>query len=62
MTVEGRRIMAVRPDGDESEDESDGADVVGAEGERIKAEKDAMRMKSILDSRKPSEKEVDDHN
>ena len=54
--------MAVSPEGDESEDESDGVEVVGAEGERIKAERDAKRMKSILDPRKPNEKDVEDHN
>ena len=51
-----------KPEGDESEDESDGVEVVGAEGERIKTERDAKRMKSILDPRKPSAKDVEDHN
>ena len=36
--------------------------MVGAEGERIKSEKDVERLKSILNPRKPSEKEVEDHN
>ena len=56
--------MAVRPEGSESESEDDdkGADAAGAIGERIKAEKDADRVKSITDPRKPTEKEVEDHN
>ena len=66
MTDEGRRIMAIRPEGNESESESEDERsetvVVGAEGERIKAEKDVERLKSILDPRKPIEKEVEDHN
>ena len=36
--------------------------MAGSEGEKIKAEKEAEVMKTILDPLKPTEKEVEDHN
>ncbi len=58
-----REVMAVRPEGAEGESEDDGedAEVAGAEGERIRAEKETERTKSITDPRKPTEKEFEDH-
>ena len=56
--------MAIRPKNGESdsEDDDESAVVVGAEGERIRAEKEAEVMKTILDPLKPTEKEVESHN
>jgi hypothetical protein len=50
--------MAIRPEKGESdsEDDDESAVVVGAEGERIRAEKEAEVMKTILDPLKPTEK------
>ena len=56
--------MAVRPEKGESdsEDGDDGAGMAGAEGEKIKAEKEAEVMKTLLDPLKPTEQAVEDHN
>ena len=55
--------MAVSPESESDiEDEGSGAEMVGAEGERIKAEKEPEFAKRILAPLKPTEKEVEDHN
>ena len=55
--------MAVRPESEESESEEEEGEVPGAEGERIRPEKDKSEvMRQIKDPLKPTEDEVDKHN
>ena len=46
----------------ESEDDEDGVEIAGAEGERIRAERDAERVRNVTDPRKPTEREIESHN
>ena len=55
---------AVRPEEveSESEDDEDGVEIAGAEGERIRAERDAERVRNVTDPQKPTEREIESHN
>ena len=60
MNVE---VMAVSPDEEEESEDDDGMEVrAGAEGVRIKAEKQDGKLETITDPRKPSDREVENHN
>jgi hypothetical protein len=54
--------MAIRPEGEESDGGAGGAVRTSDEGERIRAEKPDENVRRITDPRKPSEREVEDHN
>ena len=56
--------MAVSPDEEEESDDEDELVELrgGAEGVQIKAEKEDGKLKTITDPRKPSDREVEDHN
>ena len=56
-----REVAAIRPI-DEEESESEVEVVEGAEGERIRAEREQENIKVMTDPRKPTEKEVELHN